>query len=155
MRSSRETIYENLFQAGKQAQVGSNPAFVTTSRRWVHWSQVPAGSQPAFYQVQRKEKPEYAPTGRLGIPARWTLHASWIIYVNTGGDLTVVASSLLNPIIDALEATLPFFYQEGPNTLNGTLGVVDARIIDDEILIDEDVGGSQAVAILPVRIVAI
>jgi hypothetical protein len=161
LQTPRETIYNTLFNLGAGILVNGKPAFITTSRRWKNYSQVPPEQQPAFFQVQRREMPRSEKTqgvSGIGVPAKWELHVDWIVYVNTGGDQNVIPSSFLNPIVDALEAILPNQRNTGPGNPSaqtlGLRGVIDARIIDTEILLDEDVTGEQALALIPVRILA-
>jgi hypothetical protein len=165
-RASREEIYQALFNLGAAAKVRNArdqlvPAFKTTSRRWRHWNEVPADQQPAFYQVQRKENPRTQE--RVGMPPRWVLYVDWFIYANAGSDITQVTSSILNPILDAIEAALPY------NPVTGPMGVPldyqrlgfppgsiqEARIMDEDIEINEGLLApqSQTVAVVPVRII--
>lgn len=137
---NREQIYSALF-----ARLRSIPGFVTTSRRLRHWDDVAAVDQPALFQTQKPEQPEQQP----GMPTKWTLAADVYIYVNTGGDES--PSSIINPLIDAVEAALA----PDPITNRCTLGGLVAHAwIDGEVQNDEGVLGDQAVAIIPIRILA-
>jgi hypothetical protein len=138
----REPIYAALF-----ALWGDIPGLVTVSRRLKHWSDVPANEHPALFQVQRKEKP----VQDKGVPTKWFLHVDLYLYVNSG-DPDVPPSPLLNAILDAIEAKVP-----APGTIDEVQalgGLVSHAWISGEIETDEGTLGSQAVAIIPIEILA-
>jgi hypothetical protein len=138
---NREPIYAALF-----AVVAGVPGLVTASRRCRHWTDVAPAEQPALFQVQRAEKIER----RTGLPPKHTLAVDLYLYANTGSDPLLAPASILNPLIDAIEAALL------PNDAGGTpqtlSGLVTHAWIDGPIETDEGVLGAQAVAILPISI---
>jgi len=169
-RPSREEIYQALFDAVSKLTVPDAdgnlvPAFVTTSRRWLHWTKVAVEQQPALFQVQRRE--QRSTEQRPGLPPKWNLKVDLFIYVNGGAD-PAIASSVLNPILDGLEKLLP--YQGGPYGANpivqnnryqslgfppGSVQLVqieDAAIEINEGLLSPE---SQTVAIVPIEVIRV
>lgn len=137
---NREQIYSALF-----AKLRAIPAFGTASRRLRHWDDVPAVDQPALFQTQKPEQPEQQP----GLPTKWTLAVDVYIYANTAGEDPPAA--IINPLIDSIEAAIA----PDPVTNKCTLGGLVSHVwIDGEIQNDEGVLGDQAVAIVPIRILA-
>lgn len=152
MQSSREDIYNAIFKLGSEIldpNDSTKGVFLTKSRKWAIWTNVPAAQQPAFFQIQRKEKP--VTLGQRGMPPKYELHVDWIIYVNAGGDVNAIPSSLLNPITDAL--TKLFEIAPLVQTL-GLPGIQEARIMDEDIVTDEGTLGTQAVIVIPIKIIA-
>ncbi len=140
---NREPIYAALF-----AKVGTISGLVTTSRRLRHWSDVPPVEQPALFQVQIKENQK----PRKGIPALFTFRCELYLYVNTGNALDdVTPATALNQFMDAIDAALAPDALTGFQTLGGT---VSHCWIEGDIITDEGALGPQAVAIIPVNILA-
>jgi hypothetical protein len=141
---NREPIYEALF-----ALLAAAAPFATAGRRLRHWSDVAASEQPALFQVQRKEtaKPQE------GSPTVWRADVDIYVYCQAPDDETAPAT-VLNPLLDALEAALA---PQGADALAGaqTLGgLVKHCWIGGTIETDEGALGGQAVAIVPVEILA-
>jgi hypothetical protein len=142
---TREPIYAALFEIVKAAAISAGAK--TYSRKLRHWDDVKAGEQPAVFQVQRAE----SSSQKLKVPAIWTLNVDLYVYINTSDDPRVAPSTLLNPIIDALEAVMPPDESPGgPQTLGG---LVSHCWIAGTIETSEGVLGDQEVAIIPVEIV--
>jgi hypothetical protein len=136
---SREAIYQALFTLAS-----TSADFVTASRRWKHWGDVDAASQPALYQNQKGEHI----AAKNGLPPQRKLLVDLCLYANTG-DPNQPSSSLLNPLLDALEAALA----PDPVSQRQTLGgLVSHAFINGATEIFEGVLGAQAVAIVPVEI---
>lgn len=134
---TREPIYSALFTL-LSAIDGLN----TKSRRLKIWTDVPTVNQPALFQIQRKEQ-VIAVTNR---PPVYRLHVDVYLYANTS-DQTQAASSILNPILDAICLALQ------PRGENQTLGgLVQYCRIDGEITTDEGILGDQSVVIIPIEI---
>ncbi|RQS15530.1 hypothetical protein DF105_00940 [Burkholderia stagnalis] len=140
---NREPIYAALF-----AKVSAIAGLVTTSRRLRHWSDVTPVEQPALFQVQIRENQR----PRKGIPALVSFRCELYLYVNTGNDLhDVTPATQLNQFMDAIEAALAPDRLTGFQTLGGT---VSHCWIEGDVITDEGVLGPQAVAIIPVNILA-
>jgi hypothetical protein len=142
----REPIYAALFALIQTAATAAGAK--TCSRKLRHWADVPPGQQPAIFQIQRNETSEQ----RKRIPAKWTLNVDVYVYVNTSDDPKAAPSTLLNPILDALEEVMPPDEEAagGPQTLGG---LVSHCWIAGTIETSEGVLGDQEVAIIPVEIV--
>jgi hypothetical protein len=94
---AREPIYAALF-----AQVAGAAHFVTAARRLRHWSGLTPAEQPALFM---RQKTEFAAVTTLGAPTVWTLIVDLYLYAHAG-DPFVAPSTVLNPLIDAVEAAL-------------------------------------------------
>jgi len=140
---NREPIYGALF-----AKLAAAANFVTASRRLRHWADVGPAEQPALFQAQKSETAKHA----RGLPPRWTIEIDLYIYAQAPDELTAPAS-VLNPLLDAVEAALA---TGGADLATGTQtlgGLVSHCWIAGKIQTDEGVLGGQAVAIVPIEIV--
>ena len=124
-------------------------ALVTTSRRLRHWADVPGEDQPAMFQAQGKESIDTA-AQKMGGPNVHRLEFSVYIYTHST-DLTIPSASLLNPILDAIEKALT----PTPGTKQTLGGLAQHAFISGSIETDEGVLGDQAVAIIPIEILAV
>ena len=105
---------------------------------------MPQANQPALFLVQKGE--EIVTASRR--PARRTLSAEIYLYARAE-DPAVAPATLLNPLLDAVEAC----FAPDPVTGNQTLGGLVAHAwIEGKVETDEGVLGEQAVAIVPVTI---
>jgi hypothetical protein len=138
---TREDIYAGLFDHLKAI-----PGLVVSSRILRHWADVPPEQQPALFQAQVREQPHTI----TGEDCKWMLDVDVYVYVRTDGD--VVPGSVLNPLLDAIEAAMPLHPVTGKHTLS-VAGVEWARI-NGAIETDEGTLGQQAVAIVPIQILA-
>lgn len=140
---SRRAIFAALF-----AQLAAVPGFQTRSRRLKSWSDVAPPDQPALFQVEQTQDAQRTPR----MPTKWTLHAELAIYAHeanttNGADL----SDLLNDLVDGVVAALEPLPGQETQTLGGL--VTDVRI-DGAIETDEGRLGQQAVAVIPLLIIA-
>lgn len=138
----REPIYAALF--GLVEAAGD---FVTVGRRLRHWSDVAPAEQPALFMSQKSES---AAVQALGAPTVWTLSVDLYVYVHSS-DPHLAPATLLNPLIDAVEAALRADPVTGAQNL-GLPATVQHAYIAGKIATDEGVLGDQAVAIVPVEI---
>jgi len=139
---NREAIYSALW-----SRVSQLPGFVTVSRRLRHWTDVDSLAQPALFMAQGSEEIETL----TGEPSRWKLMPKFYIYARTNGDTP--AGVVLNPLLDSVCAAVSEFH---PVTGRSTLhveGVSHCRV-EGVIQTDEGSLGDQAVAIVPVVILA-
>lgn len=135
---NREAIYSALF-----ALVASAPGLVTTSRKLLHWNDVPPTARPALFQSQKGEMAIQT----TGIPTKWLLTVDLYLYVSTQGADN--PGSVLNPIIDSIAAKLDQPFPGQSQTLGG---LVQYARIEGRIETDEGTLGNDAVAIIPVSI---
>lgn len=141
--TSRKAIFAALF-----ALVSAPVGFVTKSRRAESWSGYPAANQPALFQCEGGQDAQRQPR----LPTKWTFHAELVLYahaenVAAGGDVV----DLLNDLVDAVVAAIEPLPGRECQTLGGL--VTDVRI-DGAIETDEGRLGQQAVAIIPLIIIA-
>ena len=141
----RETIYTALWDLA--AAAGN---FASANRRLRHWADVAPAEQPALFM---SEKGGHAAVKALGAPIVWTLHAEFYLYVHSS-DPYLPPASILNPLLDALDAALA----PPPSTRIQNLGLpamVQHAYIAGKIETDEGVLGDQAIAIVPVEILCL
>src|SRR5689334_3080680 len=94
---AREAIYAALWELGASAAT-----FAGASRRLRHWADVAPAEQPALFMC---EKGGRATVKALGAPIVWTLYADFYVYVHSS-DPYLAPATVLNPLLDALEAAL-------------------------------------------------
>ena len=142
---NREPIYAALF-----ALVAGAADFTVADRRLRHWSDVAPPEQPALFMAQ---KSELASVKALGAPMVWTLAVDLYVYVHSS-DPYLAPATVLNPLIDAVEAALAPLAATGLQDL-GLPAVVQHAYISGKVETDEGVLGDQAVAIVPVEILCV
>ena len=144
--TNREDIYSGLFNV-----VSAAASFVTKSRRVRLWGDVTADEQPALFMSQKPEEIIQL----KGLPPKHILRADFIIYVKTGEEETTVPATILNPLIDAVAATLapPIGHDFYPLVVNGQ--TISHCWIEGPIETAEGALGSQEVAVIPVKILAL
>ena len=142
---SRELIYSTLFE-----RVAGAAQFVTTGRKLRHWSDLTAAEQPALFM---RQKLEIAAVPTLGAPTLWKLVVEFYAYAHAS-DPYLAPASVLNPLIDAVEAALAAPPVTGVQTL-GLPEVVKHACIAGKVEITEGVLRDQAVAVIPVEILCV
>ena len=91
----REPIYAALF-----AKLSELPGIKVASRTFKHFSDCAPADQPALYMVQRHESATTTP----GLKTVWTLSCDLLLYAHTKGNKKIAPASVLNPLLDAVEA---------------------------------------------------
>lgn len=138
---NREAIYSALF-----SRLANLPGVVTASRRLRHWSDVGMSEQPAVFMSQKNE----TATKTQGVASIWTFAVDVYLYVKVQGN--DAPGPVLNPLLDAIEDALA---PDNPIKNTCTLGgLVHHCRIDGSIETDEGTLGDQAVAIVPILILA-
>ncbi len=140
---NRERIQAALFAFLTSNDSGLS-AIRVASRRLKPPQEVGAGNCPALFQIYKGETVEW--TGMQ--PLKRTLHLDLVLYVHSG-DKSFPTSSLLNPILDALDADFGAGDPARVQTLNGLARRVT---INGRIETDEGLLGEYAYAIVPVDI---
>lgn len=141
----REPIFEALFALGSVVTWDGGRTFRTKSRRVIHFSKCP--DQPAFFQVEQDERAEQV----TGLPYKWTLPATWMVYQNTGLDPKAVPATENNLILDALQAVVSPRFEPGVQfTDRCTLGglVYDCKISGNIVKYDGALEG-QGIVVVP------
>lgn len=142
---NRETIYAALWALG-----AGTARFASANRRLRHWSDVSPAEQPALFM---SEKGSHAVTKKLGAPIAWTLYAEFYIYAHSS-DPYLAPGTILNPLLDALEAALAPSPTTGIQDL-GLPELVQHVYIAGKIETDQGVLGDQAIAIVPVEVLCV
>jgi hypothetical protein len=136
----REEIYSALF-----ALVSVTPGLVTTSRRAMPLQEITDNLMPALFQVQAGET--YI-QGKPGIPPRRILAVDLEIYISNAADPHGSPGTVLNPILDAIEAALMPDPAE-----RQTLGDLVYRCwIEGKIEIFEGLLEGKVIALIPIQI---
>ena len=146
---NREPIEVALFAFfAAIAGADGSKLFKTATRKPEHWDNVPPEDSPALLLMPRRE----IGNRRKGLPTKWTGEYDLLLYVHTGAqnDPTVVAASLLNPLLDAIENALTV--DDLSNNALTLGGLVSHCWISGNVETDEGVLGSQALAIIPIEI---
>jgi hypothetical protein len=139
---NREAIYQALFDLVKDLS-----GFVTTSRRARLVKDVAPEEQPALFM---EEVPgETVSYQAQGLPADHLLYVELGFYARLPEDKSVAPGTILNPLIDAIEAALAPDPDEEEQTLGGlvTYCRISGKIEKNEGLLD-----GQASVVVPVEI---
>jgi hypothetical protein len=134
----------SLAPTANAASVSLSSGFLTTGRRLLKWTDV--SSQPALFLRSEDEESEW-PQGPL---QTLTLRAEAYIYSNAGANPDVVPETMLNNLLDAIDAAMaPDNAQSRLFTLGGL--VAWCRIVGR---IEKDTGDldGQAMARVPIEI---
>lgn len=141
---TREPIYAALF-----AKLSNSANYVTKSRRLLHWTDVGPEDCPALFQAQGLET-----VAQLkGQGKSWTFHVNVYVYVHTNSQQLASdasPSTLLNPLLDALETALAI--DDFSNNACTLGGLCSRAWIDGNIETSEGTLGDHEVAIVPISI---
>lgn len=140
---AREAIMEALFSL-----VSGSASFATAARRLKLWGDVASTDKPALFMCERGD--EYKGAERY-TPPTVTMNVDLFIYIDAGKDQSIIPASILNPLIDAIDAALAPSPSTGRQTLGG---LVSHCYIDGKILKDPGDLDGDGVAVIPVKILA-
>jgi len=140
---NREAIWSAVF-----AKLQAVQGIATCSRRLKHWADVASEDQPAIYLAQGAES-DMATTGQ---PNKRLLHGTIYVYVKTEDD--TAPTTVLNPILDAIEAAFALHPVTLRHELEGIDGVEYCRV-EGAIETYEGTLGNQEVALIPLSILAV
>ena len=143
MTAAREAIMTALF-----ALVSAAGPFATASRRLQLWTELSAGETPAIFMAEREE--QYDRKGE-GLPPVVTMNVDLYIYTKPGLESGVTPSSVLNPLLDAIDAAL------APSRVTGRLtlgGIVTHCRIEGKVFKDPGDIDGEGMAIIPIKILA-
>lgn len=140
---NRELIYAALWDKLQQID-----GFVTRSRRLLHWNDVGRHNQPALFMAQGNQ----TAVTTTGEHSKWLLHVEVYIYVQTeDGAPAVVLNPLLDAVCNAVNEVHPI---TGRSNLSAKGAQIEYCRVEGTIETDEGTLGSQAVAVIPVVILA-
>lgn len=143
--TTREQLYQALFE-----KFSNVVEFKTKSRRWKSFDDVSPKDMPAIFFTQDRE----VPVQEKQFITKWQIRVVLHIYVSTGGSKTINPSTLVNPIIDAVESMLRPEQSKTMQTL-GINGVSHCWISEDGIDIVEGTLGDIAAIVIPIDILAL
>jgi hypothetical protein len=145
---NREPIYAAVFAFFSALTVGGAPAFKTATRKVKTWEEVAPEDQPALLLLPRREPAQR----KKGLPTIWTIEADLLLYVHTNAqiDPDIVPHQILNPLLDAIEASLAI--DDVMNNACTLGGLVSHCAIEGAIEINLGSLGDEAVAIVPLSI---
>ena len=137
---TREQVAEALL-----AKLAAGQAYQTTGRRNRDPENIPT---PALLLLEFGETTERQ---SVNLPPKRIWRYRAVIYVDAGGDETVIPASLLNPFVDAIDAALvPDDPLQGRSTLGGR--VYSALVKGETIRSPGEVTG-RAAAIVPIEVI--
>lgn len=139
---TREQILTALFNL-----LRTSASFVTASRHFKLWADVPAANRPALFVKQMKPAPYEG--SRDGVPPIRRLMVSAFVYVSTDqSDPT--PDKQLNDILDAFDSVMA----PSPVTNRQTLGnlVWNAKINGD-VFIDDGALDNDGLLVVPIEII--
>lgn len=150
MTVSRESIAAALFSVVSTA-AGSVVGLVTSSRRVRMPTDVSPSEMPALFQAQVPEDYEHTQGGMLNLQAKRTMNFELGLFVYAAQENTVVPSTQLNDMIDAIEAA---FAPDCPTVGSFTLGglVSSARISGKIGYFENFAGDGISVATIPIAV---
>jgi len=140
---NREAIQAALFTL-LTANTSGLSTIKLASRRLKPPQEVGAGNCPALFQIYKGETIEW--TGMQ--PLKRLMHVELVLYAHSG-DKSFPTSSLLSPLLDAVEGAFGAADPAQVQTLNGLARRVT---INGKIETDEGLLGEYAYAIVPVDI---
>ncbi len=139
---AREQIMQALF-----ALVSGSSSYVTASRRLRLWTDVSSGEKPAIFQYERDDM--YA-NGKNYLPIV-EMSVDLFVYIDAGKDQSIAPITVLNPLIDAIDAAL----KPSPVTNKQTLGgLVSHCYIDGKVMKDPGDIDGDGIALIPIKILA-
>jgi hypothetical protein len=128
--------------------VSGSAGYVTTGRRLKLWTDVAAAEKPAIFQYERGDNYSKGNQYTTIIEMSVDLY----IYTAPGMDSGVTPISILNPLIDAVDAALkPSPATPGRQTLGGLVSncYIDGKVMKDPGDLDGD-----GIAVIPIKILA-
>lgn len=145
----REPVHAALFALLSALSAGGSPLFKTVTRRLATFEQIPPEDQPALCLWPRLEHAERKP----GLPIKWTLDFDAFVNVHTGAgnDDTLISAQILNPLLDAIEASMPVDSILANKCTLG--GLVSSCTVQGTTRIFPGAQGDSAVAIVPIQVV--
>lgn len=141
MTASREAITQALL-----AKITASGAFTTVARRMRGEESIPVTQTPALFLRNSSE----TAVGAVPTLTKTTLHLMALIYTNINASETIIPDSVLNPLLDSLQATFKADDPSGRFTLGGLVYSVKARIGETKKGQDDVTG--QSVAIIPIEV---
>jgi hypothetical protein len=139
---TRETIMAALF-----ALVSGSASFVTASRRLKLWNDLSAAQKPAIFQYERDD----TYTNGKNYLSIVEMNVDLYIYTSPGIDSGITPISVLNPLIDAVDAALAPSIVTRKQTLGG---LVSHAWIEGKIMKDPGDLDGDGIAVIPVKILA-
>jgi hypothetical protein len=141
------TTREAATQAVLNLLVATN-AFVTTGRRNRDPETIPAKETPALFVLNRSESIR-RPSPSL--PPIRTLHMQIVVYVDDGGDETVIPSQTIHGLLETIDAA---FAPDDPTSQRCTLGgAVFSAIIEGETIEAPGDMSGRGLAIVPLDVI--
>jgi hypothetical protein len=144
----REDVYAAVFAFFAGLVTQDRPLFKLATRKPSTWEGVSPDDQPALLMRQKREQA----LRKKGLPTVWTFHLELLLYVHTGAqnDSAIIPAEILNPLLDAIEASLAVDDQSNAACTLG--GLVSHCAINGDIEIFSGDLGDEAVAIVPIEI---
>ena len=146
MNVAREAVAEALYNLLAATQVNNQAAFKSSSRKAKVWSNTNNSDQPAMFLIHTGE--QVLQNQVFGLP-KYLLHFEILIYARADANPSVTPDTLINGLLDAIDAQL----QSKPPAERQTLGnLVYHAWIEGEILIDTGIIDQQIAVLVPVKV---
>jgi hypothetical protein len=140
---TREPIYSALFNLLQSAY-----AWKKSSRILEHWSDVDRFNQPCMFMTQNGEQAVI----QTRQPTVWVLNVRVFVYAHSQTFNGETPSIILNTLLDVIDSKMkPAYAAQDTQTLGG---LVHYARIEGNIETDEGYLGEQAVAIIPITMLA-
>ena len=147
--SIREPIYVALWNLVADA-ASVVTEFVTTGRYLIPITDLPTDKLPALFLIEHGE--QWVKIGK-GIPAKRTLHCSFVMYAHTAGQAQDYPATLINNMMDVLDTLIET--PGNPANTQSLGGLVEHVYLEGEVKIIEGQLGSgeyASVLVAPITI---
>lgn len=150
MNVSRETVAAallTLLQPTQYTLPGGQPTlFQTVGRNVQTWGAIAVGDQPAMFIVHSGE--QIVQSQAYGL-SKYMLHFELVIYARADASPAAVPDTLINAMLDAIDAQM----QSAPKGERQTLGgVVYHAWIEGDVFIDSGILDQQIAMLVPVKV---
>jgi hypothetical protein len=125
-------------------------SFVTASRRLRPWTDVASSEKAAIFQYERDDIYTNGKNYLQIVEMSVDLYI-YYTYIDAGKDQSIAAITVLNPLLDAVDAAPPPSKMTGRQTLGG---LVSHCYIDGETMKDPGDIDGYGIAVIPVKILA-
>lgn len=137
----RRPIYEAI-----AAHFAAVPGFATVTRDPKHWKDVAPENCPALLLRPEGEEQQEV---RKGLPPRWALSVSLLVYVRQGGE---EAADTISDLLDAVEAAQ--VAEDQVRHAVSLAGLVSSLRIAGRVEIELGTMDGEAIVYIPLRVVA-
>jgi hypothetical protein len=143
---AREAVSIALYNLLAATKIDNLPAFKSTSRKGKVWSNASSADQPSMFVIHTGE--QVLQNQIFGLP-KYLLHFEIVIYARADANPSVAPDTLINGLLDAIDAQMQ---SQTPGERQTLGGVVYHAWIEGEILIDTGIVDQQIAVMVPVKV---